>query len=77
MAQPPSPDTRIATTPASRPIRERPDPSHDSRGAPFGKSPATHATAFSRISGRQRFVHAWIRALGSIGTPARDGCGAG
>jgi hypothetical protein len=32
----PSPGTRIATAPATDPIRGKPAPDHGSRGAPFG-----------------------------------------
>ena len=31
MSQPPSPDTRIATAPASGPVRHQPDPGHSSQ----------------------------------------------
>jgi len=51
MSHPPSPDTRIATAPASGSKRQETDPGHGSRGAPFGRlCPAIRAPASYRVA---------------------------
>jgi hypothetical protein len=46
VSQPPSPNTRIATAPASGPIRGKPAPDHGSRGVPFGMDTQRSAHGF-------------------------------